>query len=200
MSARVTWIDALPGCRKRIQITFMSLENDDVEHVAVRRVGESGPEIPAPAGGRNWGCLVPLLLWALGWVATAWLAVRRLGEGPDLGALLGVLVSGFVSLLACRLLIALVRGRNALAMINVSGSVPLLQRGRNWFIWLVWCAVAVAWNVAVFSGLINAARRGAGFLLLFMTFWSVAGLVLLGIVILGGTFVLNAVGSGLRRS
>jgi hypothetical protein len=155
----------------------------EVQHVTAHRAGvQPPPTFTAQSTSRNFGCLIPLGLWTLGWILVAGVAIHRFGHFPDFSAFLAAMISGLVSILALRVWLAISRGRNAFLLQSFGNPAPFLQRFRGWFAALIWSGIGLFWNVGIFDLLVKAANRGEGWLILFMTILSLVGLVLLFVV------------------
>ena len=172
------------------------LTSPEVQHVTAQRAGVQPPPIfTAQSTGRNFGCLVPLGLWALGWILIASLAMHRFAQLPDFSAFLAVMVSALISLLAVRIWLAISRGRNAFLLQSFGNPAPFLQRFRGWFAGIAWAGIGLFCNIGIFGALVKAASRGQGWLLLFLTSLSLIGLVLLFVVYTCITLFIAGLGS-----
>lgn len=145
---------------------------------------------PPPAGiGRasfaKHGCLASTLVWTVGWVAVASLAVSRAIRSVEISSFVGGMVSSVMTLIGCLAILHVVKtgGRQQTTQPPVSESWQ--RRIVGWFAALVWCGVAVVWNVGIFGLLLREARAGHGWTLLLLLLWSLIGWFLLFVLFVG---------------
>ena len=125
------------------------------------------------------------LVWSLGWIAAACVALLRLGQaGADRG-----LVNMAVGLVLAALgLIVTVRSARHKPAAEPEGK-PIHEswahRFGTWVATVAWCGIGFVWNVAVFSSLIRASYAGQCLTLLILIPFSLIGLFLLLVMFTG---------------
>jgi len=171
------------------------------EHVTVKRKDhlDANAKVPGQFSAGSYGCLAAILIWTLGWITVAYLAISRASRSPNVSALIGALVSGLVAFIGCRISLRVLRRHSPGDVPNVSGYVSMPRRVMGWFAALVWCGVAVAWNLGIFGLLVKLARAGDGWMILLLLFWSLVGLVLLYVLLTGIGIVIDSLLDFARR-
>ncbi|HEY1684903.1 MAG TPA: hypothetical protein VGG19_09075 [Tepidisphaeraceae bacterium] len=174
------------------------------EHVAVHRVGEAAPsamygEVTAPpvefrttgAGEirsdhrrfsfANFGCLLSTLVWTLGWVVVACIAIKTVRHVSNPSAVVGVVTSVVMVLIGLRVISR--SDKKAKAPKKEPVEQPSLGRQiGGWVASLVWCGVALIWNIGIFGVLCQQAAKGSGWFMLLLVIWSLVGWFLLVIL------------------
>jgi hypothetical protein len=171
------------------------------EHVTVKLKDhlDANAEVPGQFSAGSYGCLGAILIWTLGWITVAYLAISRASRSPNVSALIGALVSGLVAFIGCRISLRVLRRHSPVDVPSISGYVSMPRRVTGWIAALVWCGVAVAWNLGVFGMLFKFALAGDGWIILLMLFWSLIGLVLLFILLTGIGVVIDSLLDFTRR-
>jgi hypothetical protein len=159
----------------------------ETERVTVNRRErvEVDSENPSKKSAGNYGCLGSIAIWTLGWVAVASLAISRAWQFPDGSAILAAIVSGMVAFIGCRISLALLRRNSPGNFINASSYISVPRQAIGWLSAILSAALVIAWNFVVFEMLINLARAGRGWMILFLLFASLIGLFLLFVLLTG---------------
>ena len=154
-------------------------DSNNAEHVTAHRVGMRQSDISVTPSGR-FGCFGSLMPWTAGWLIVSWLAFGRVQQSQELSAIVATIVSAGFSVIGCRVLFGLTRGGSNVAMVaHFSARGAGSQRSSGWAIAILLPLVAIFWNAGTFWILANLAARGRGFLMIFVSTWSVIGLFLL---------------------
>jgi hypothetical protein len=139
------------------------------------------------------------LVWTLGWVAAACVAVDRVAASPDGPALLALGVAVLMTACGCWVTVGLLRtGRFAPAE-GRAPPEPWFRRITGWLAGLCWCGFAVVWNIGVIGWLIRAADEGSGWWMLILIPWSLAGWFLLLVLFVGVGVMIDSLLTVLRR-
>lgn len=159
-------------------------QSENAQRVTVQRVGtgdfETGGAVASQSGCRDkFGCLASLLVWTCGWVMVGWTAIQRFSKSPDVSSFVGMSVSCTISVLAALLLVVAARNRGGGAVSRVSTPESISRKVQGGFVAVVFCVIAVMWNVGIFRALIEEARQGRGFFMTFLVLWALIGLFLL---------------------
>jgi hypothetical protein len=154
-------------------------DSSNVEHVTAHRVGVRQSDISVTPSGR-FGCFGSLIPWTAGWLIVSWMAIGRVQQSQDLSAMVATIVSAGFSVIGCRVLFGLTRGGSNVAMVaHFSARGAGSRRSSSWLFAILLGVLAVLWNAGTFWILANLAARGRGFLMIFVSTWSVIGLLLL---------------------
>jgi hypothetical protein len=119
------------------------------------------------------------LVWTLGWVAAACVAVVPVAASPNGPTLLALGVAVLMAACGCWVTAGLLRtGRFAPAESRTPPE-PWFRRVTGWLAVVFWCSGAVVWNIGVIGWLVLAADEGRGWVMLVLIPWSLVGWFLL---------------------
>jgi hypothetical protein len=153
---------------------------------------ETNPEIRGQSSAGKYGCLGSIAIWTIGWLAVAFLAISRASRVPDGPEFIGAFVSGLVAIIGCRISLGLLRKNSPGLVVNFSSYVSMPRRATGWITAIFWAAFALGCNLSIFWLLLDMAKAGRGWMILFLLFWSLIGLVLLFILITGIGVVIDS--------
>jgi hypothetical protein len=145
------------------------------------------------------------LVWTLGWVAAACVAVDRVAASPDGPALLALGVAvlmtacgGWVTVGLLRTYCVPAQGRFAPTE-GRAPPEPWSRRIAGWLASLCWCGFAVVWNIGVIGWLIRTADEGSGWWMVCLIPLSLGGWFLLLVLFVGVGVMIDSLLTVLRR-
>lgn len=125
------------------------------------------------------------LIWSLGWLAAACVALQRLGgSGADAG-LVNVAIGVVLAALGFTVTVRSARHKQVAEPEAKPTHEPWAYGFGSWVAAVAWCGVGFVWNVAVIGSLIRASYSGQWLTLLIMIPFSLIGLLLLLVVFAG---------------
>ena len=148
---------------------------------------------------RDYAWLTSAAIWTMQWMLVAGIAGARALRFPDLASIVGACAAVSLVLWGSRATLRATRPRLRFVTNRQSEAGSCAKLLGQWVVALIWCAVGLAWNVAVFSMLILAARKGNGWLILFLLLWSFIGLFLLFIISSSIGIMTQAIGRASRK-
>ena len=119
------------------------------------------------------------LVWSLGWLASACVALQRLGGSGVDAELVNVAVAVVLTALGLIVTVRSARHKPAAEPEAKTTHEPWAHRFGSWVAAVAWCGVGFFWNVAVIGSLIRASYAGKCLTLLIMIPFSLIGLLLL---------------------
>ncbi len=148
---------------------------------------------------RDYAWLTAAAIWTMQWVLVAGIAGSRALRFPDLASIVGACAAVSLVLWGSRATLRATRPRISFVRNRQSEAGSCAKLPGKWIVALIWCAVGLGWNVAVFSMLILAAWKGNGWLILFLLLWSFIGLFLLFIISSSIGIMTQAIGRASRQ-
>jgi hypothetical protein len=139
------------------------------------------------------------LVWTLGWVAVAWVAVDRLAESPEGPAFLGLGVATLMTALGCLVTVPFLRSGRFVPGDVRAPPEPWSRRITGWLAGLFVCGIAVVWNIGIFAGLLDAAVEGNGWWMVCLIPMSLGGWFLLLVLFVGVGVMIDSLLTVLRR-
>jgi hypothetical protein len=118
-------------------------------------------------------------MWMLGWVVTAYVALRHLNSSPYGTALLNAIVTVAFSAFGCAATVRLARRIPAVPPEEPTPTESWPRRMMGWFAGFVWVTVAMMWTLAVDGCLFRAAHAGDSITVLVLIPFSLIGWFLL---------------------
>ena len=139
------------------------------------------------------------LVWTLGWVAAACVAVDRVAASPDGPAWLALGVAALMTACGCWVMCGLLQRSRFAPAEGRAPPEPWSRRITGWLAGLCWCGFAVAWNIGIIGWLLRTADEGDGWWMLVLIPWSLAGWFLLLVLFAGVGVLIDSLLTVLRR-
>jgi CDP-diglyceride synthetase len=139
-------------------------------------------------------------VWGFTWLAAAWLAATRVATSPDTAAYVGLTVATLLAGACCWLTLKLTRGKKGIARRLPSPKETWSRRIIGWIAAIVWCGVAMIWNISTIGMLLRSANEGRGWHILFLMPWCFVGWVLLVVLFADGAVLVDSIVCRLRTT
>ena len=154
--------------------------------------------MPARVSVSSYGFLAATVVWTLGWIGAASLAVDRVRRSADLPSFVAMAVAVIFGSFGLWMTVRVAASNKATEPEAPAPKEPWFRRITGWFAAIVWSGVAVAWNLGVIGWLIRLAREGRGWSMLILVPWSLIGWFLMVVLFVGLGVLIDSVLDAIR--